>query len=82
MFEYGEFKSFMVAVYANQVLALDLVRTTLNGCRICSIEILKVFTSWYLDFYANHILAHDLIGTFLNGCKILLYMAVLYVCKP
>ena len=46
--KYGEFKSFAVAVYAHLVLVHDLIRSVLNGCKICSIEILQVFTCWFL----------------------------------
>ena len=45
--KYGEFKSFPIVVYANLVLAHDLVETVLISCKICLIEILQDFTSWF-----------------------------------
>ena len=39
-----------ISQYVNQAVALDLVETVLIGCKICSIEILQDFTSWFQGF--------------------------------
>ena len=68
--KYGEYKSFTITVYANVVLADDLIETVLIGCKICSIEILQDFTSWFQSCMQIKFLAHDPIERVLIGCKI------------
>ena len=41
-------------LYANIILAHDLVETVLIGCKFCSIEVMQVFTSWFIGLKVFH----------------------------